>query len=235
LLLSHVSELLSNYVTVYQAENGEDAVQLAMEKIPDLIVSDIEMPKMNGMEMYEELKRNLLSANIPLIFLSAKSDIEVRRQSMSLGAINFIAKPFEDNELLMQIVNFLSWQQKTQIQMLSRTIEEKEVPKDDINPLLDRLMEVIKENYKTPEFSLNDIAKEMGMSKSTLARRLKSLTNKSPIEILAEYRFSLAKRLVENGDMPISEIAYSVGFNDPSYFSRRFKELYGVTPTSQKK
>lgn len=235
LLLSHVSELLSNYVTVYQAGNGEDAVRLAMEKIPDLIVSDIEMPKMNGMEMYEQLKRNLLSANIPLIFLSAKSDIEVRRQSMSLGAINFIAKPFEDNELLMQIVNFLSWQQKTQIQMLSRTIEEKEVPKDDINPLLDRLMEVIKENYKNPEFSFNDIAKGMGMSKSTLARRLKSLTNKSPIEILSEYRFSLAKRMVEKGDMPISEIAYSVGFNDPSYFSRRFKELYGVTPTSQKK
>lgn len=235
LLLSHVSELLSNYVTVYQAENGEEAVRLAMEKIPDLIVSDIEMPKMNGMEMYEELKRNLLSANIPLIFLSAKSDIEVRQQSMSLGAINFIAKPFEDNELLMQIVNFLSWQQKTQIQMLSRSIEEKEVPKGDINPLLDRLMEVIKENYKNPEFSLNDIAKGMGMSKSTLARRLKSLTNKSPIEILSEYRFSLAKRLVEKGDMPISEIAYSVGFNDPSYFTRRFKELYGVTPTSQKK
>lgn len=235
LILSHMSELLSNYVTVYQAENGEKAVRLAMEKIPDLIVSDIEMPKMNGMEMYEELKRNLLSANIPLIFLSAKSDIEVRRQSMSLGAISFIAKPFEDNELLMQIVNFLSWQQKRQIQMLSRTIEEKEVPKDDINPLLDRLMEVIKENYKNPEFSFNDIAKGMGMSKSTLVRRLKSLTNKSPIEILSEYRFSLAKRLVEKGDMPISEIAYSVGFNDPSYFSRRFKELYGVTPTSQKK
>lgn len=193
------------------------------------------MPVMNGLEMYEELKRNLLSANIPLIFLSAKSDVEVRQQSMSLGAISFIAKPFEDNELLMQIVNFLSWQQKKQIQMLSRSIENNDVTKEEINPLLERLMDLIKENYKNPNYSFTDIAEGLGMSKSTLTRRLKSLTDKSPIEILSEYRFSLAKKLVERGELSISEIAYSVGFNDPSYFSRRFKELFGVTPTSQKK
>ena len=235
LLLSHISDLLVDYVTVYQAKSGEEAIKIALEKIPDLIVSDIEMPEMNGLEMYEELKRNLLSANIPLIFLSAKSDVEVRQQSMSLGAISFIAKPFEDNELLMHSVNFLSWQQKKQIQMLSRSIENNDVTKEEINPLLERLMDLIKENYKNPNYSFTDIAEGLGMSKSTLTRRLKSLTDKSPIEILSEYRFSLAKKLVERGELSISEIAYSVGFNDPSYFSRRFKELFGVTPTSQKK
>ncbi len=233
LLLSHISEILSQYVSVYQAKDGEEAVHIAMEKIPDLILSDIEMPNMNGFEMYEALKENMLSANIPLMFLSAKSDIEVRQQSLSLGAISFIAKPFEDSDLMLQIVNFLTWQQKKQIQMMSRALEDKEDPKESMNPLLERLLELVKENYQNPDYTFNDIAVGLGMSKSTLSRRLKSLTDKTPIEILSEYRFSLAKKMVEKGDMPISEIAYSVGFSDPSYFSRRFKELFGVTPSSQ--
>lgn len=233
LLLEHISSLLSPYVEVVQAHDGEQGFALAHERIPDLIVSDVDMPNMNGIEMYEKLMADAMTSNIPLLFLSAKTDNSVRLKGLSIGAIDYIAKPFADEELLVKICNFLLWQQKEQQKVLTQSLESTEpVVEETMNPLLEKIINLVKQNYTNPLYSLTDIVQELGMSKATLSRRLKSITDKTPMEILTEYRLNLAKKLLSDGNMSVSDVAYAVGFNDPSYFSRRFKEIFGSSPKS---
>ncbi len=233
LILDHIGSLLSPYVEVLTAHNGEQGFSLAQANVPDLIISDVDMPEMNGIEMYEKLGAHLLTSNIPLLFLSAKTENNVRLKGLSMGAIDYIAKPFADDELLVKICNFLLWQQKIQIKALTSTYEgNEEAANDTINPLLDKIIGLVKANYANPLYSLPDFVRELGMSKATLSRRLKSITDKTPIEILTEYRLNMSKKLLEEGQMSVSDVAYAVGFNDPSYFSRRFKEFFGNTPKS---
>lgn len=237
LILEHVSALLSPYVEVLQAHDGVEGFAVAQANVPDLIISDVDMPNMNGIEMSEKLMGHLLTSNIPLLFLSAKTDNNVRLKGLSIGAVDYIAKPFSDNELLVKICNFLLWQQKLQLKALTKTYEGKDstdAEQKSINPLLEKIINLVKENYSNPLYSLADIVQELGMSKATLSRRLKSITDKTPMEIMTEYRLSKAKTLLEEGQMSVSDVAYAVGFNDPSYFSRRFKEVFGTNPKSMR-
>ena len=233
LILEHITDLLSPYVDVHEAHDGEEGITQAQTYVPDLIISDVEMPKMTGIEMYEKLTGDILTSNIPLLFLSAKTDDNVRLKGLSLGAIDYIAKPFDDDELLVKICNFLMWHQKIQVTALSKTLEGEEEPSSEkINPLLEKIIQLVKENYTNPLYSLAEFTQDMGMSKSTLCRRMKAITDKTAMEILTEYRLNKAKKLLAEGDMSVSEVAYAVGFNDPSYFSRRFKQAFGESPKS---
>ena len=228
LLLEHITDLLSPYVEVHVAHNGEEGISQAQTYVPDLIISDVEMPKMNGIEMYEKLTGDLLTSNIPLLFLSAKTDDNVRLKGLSIGAIDYIAKPFDDDELLVKICNFLMWHQKIQVTALSKTLEgEEESSSEKINPLLEKIILLVKENYTNPLYSLTEFTQDLGMSKSTLCRRLKAITDKTAMEILTEYRLNMAKNMLADGNMSVSDVAYAVGFNDPLYFSRRFKQFFG--------
>ena len=115
--------------------------------------------------------------------------------------------------------------------LINKMNDETEQNSEKVNPLLEQLMQVIETHYTNPNFSFDDIAQSLGMSKSTLIRRLKSLTDKSPVEILSEYRLNKAKKRLENSSESVSEVAYQVGFNDPLYFSRKFKEAFGISPS----
>lgn len=232
LILLHLKNLLVPYVQVFTAANGEEGILVAKQQIPDLVISDIDMPGMNGFEMYQKMKDNLHTSNIPLIFLSAHSDLDSRLTALSGGAIDFINKPFDDTELLAKICNIILWLKNTQMQVLiNKMNDEKEQNSEKVNPLLEQLMQVVETHYTNPNFSFDDIAQSLGMSKSTLIRRLKSLTDKSPVEILSEYRLNKAKKRLENSSESVSEVAYQVGFNDPLYFSRKFKEAFGISPS----
>ncbi|MEE0912726.1 MAG: response regulator [Paludibacteraceae bacterium] len=232
LILLHLKNLLAPYVQVFTAANGEEGILVAKQQIPDLVISDIDMPGMNGFEMYQKMKDNLHTSNIPLIFLSAHSDLDSRLTALSGGAIDFINKPFDDTELLAKICNIILWLKNTQMQVLiNKMNDEKEQNSEKVNPLLEQLMQVVETHYTNPNFSFDDIAQSLGMSKSTLIRRLKSLTDKSPVEILSEYRLNKAKKRLENSSESVSEVAYQVGFNDPLYFSRKFKEAFGISPS----
>lgn len=242
LLLDNIKAMLSEFVSVQTAQNGEEGIRLAEKVVPDLIVSDVDMPNMNGIEMCKLLARNSVTSNIPVLFLSAKKDLSVKIAGLSAGAVDYIVKPFNEGELLLKIFNFLRMQQRRQIRILAGTLnndckidEQHDVDtateKNEINPLIQQLLDCIQDNYSNPDYSFNDIAKDMGFSKSTLTRRLKSIIDKSPIEILSEYRMHKAKNLLAEGKMSISEVAYAVGFNDPSYFSRKYKEFFGTQPS----
>lgn len=232
LILEHITELLSPYVEVHQAHDGEHGISQAQAYVPDLIISDVEMPNMNGLEMYEKLTGDLLTSNIPLLFLSAKTDDNIRLKGLSIGAIDYITKPFDDDELLVKICNFLMWHQKIQVTALTKTLEGEEESTDKINPLLEKIILLVKENYTNPLYSLTEFTQDLGMSKSTLCRRLKAITDKTAMEILTEYRLNMAKNMLADGDMSVSDVAYAVGFNDPLYFSRRFKQFFGYPPKS---
>lgn len=232
LILEHITELLSPYVEVHQAHDGEHGISQAQAYVPDLIISDVEMPNMNGLEMYEKLTGDLLTSNIPLLFLSAKTDDNIRLKGLSIGAIDYITKPFDDDELLVKICNFLMWHQKIQVTALTKTLEGEEESTDKINPLLVKIILLVKENYTNPLYSLTEFTQDLGMSKSTLCRRLKAITDKTAMEILTEYRLNMAKNMLTDGDMSVSDVAYAVGFNDPLYFSRRFKQFFGYPPKS---
>lgn len=231
LILEHITDLLSPYVEVHQAHDGEQGIAEAQKYVPDLILSDVEMPNMNGLEMCEKLTGELITSNIPLLFLSAKTDDNVRMKGLSIGAIDYIAKPFGDDELLVKICNFLMWHQKLQVTALTKSLEGNESePTEKINPLLEKILLLVKENYTNPLYSLTEFCQDLGMSKSTLCRRLKAITDKTAMEILTEYRLNKAKELLAGGDKSVSDVAYAVGFNDPLYFSRRFKQSFGNSP-----
>lgn len=233
LILEHITDLLSPYVEVHQAHDGEQGIVEAQKYVPDLILSDVEMPNLNGLEMCEKLTGELITSNIPLLFLSAKTDDNVRMKGLSIGAIDYIAKPFGDDELLVKICNFLMWHQKLQVTALTKTLEGNESePSEKINPLLEKILLLVKENYTNPLYSLTEFCQDLGMSKSTLCRRLKAITDKTAMEILTEYRLNKAKELLADGDKSVSDVAYAVGFNDPLYFSRRFKQAFGNSPKS---
>lgn len=239
LLLDNIKAMLSDFVSVQTANNGMEGMDLAEKIVPDLIVSDVDMPNMNGIDMCRQLARNSTTSNIPVLFLSAKKDLSVKIAGLSAGAVDYIVKPFNEGELLLKIFNFLRMQQRRQIKILAGTLDCKidgqhegnTVEQNEINPLIQQLLDCIQDNYSNPDYSFNDIARDMGFSKSTLTRRLKSIIDKSPIEILSEYRMHKAKNLLAEGKMSVSEVAYSVGFNDPSYFSRKYKDFFGTQPS----
>lgn len=233
LLLENIAEMLSPYSSVITATDGAKGFDKALENIPDLIISDVDMPFMNGIEMCKQIASNNVTSNIPLLFLSAKSDTSVRLTGLAEGAIDFIPKPFNSDELLIKTVNFLRREQRHQIQILAGPLSNEEA-NNRMNPLIERLLDLIKKNYTNANYSFNDIANDLGMSKSTLTRRLKSIIDKSPVELLSEYRLNMGKSLLAKGNLSISDVAYSVGFNDPSYFSRKYKDFFGKNPFSDK-
>lgn len=234
LILLHMKALLSKFVNVLTADNGEEGLMLAKNNIPDLILSDVDMPKMTGMEMFDAIKENSLTSNVPILFISAINEESLRIRGLSRGAIDYIPKPFNEQELIMKACNVLSVLKKQQLSVLLGAMNGEEQKKEEVNPLLGQLLEVVKEHYQEPGYSFDDMASALGLSKSTLSRRLKSLTDKSPVEILSDFRLNKAKQMLLSGNDSVSDVAYAVGFSDPLYFSKKFKDTFGCPPSKIK-
>lgn len=233
LTLDYVKSLLIPYVQVKVASNGVEALDMAFKIDPDIIVSDVDMPMMDGIQLLKEVRSVPTLKMIPFIFLSAKDEDKVRFMGLSNGALDYLTKPFKEEELIMKLFNLLAFKRKQQQQYLLNSLKD-EVVVEEMDPLLKKLMLFISENYSNSELSLDEIASEMLMSKSTLSRRLKSIMDKTPIEILVEYRLYKARDLLKNSKDTISEIAQSVGFNDPLYFSKKYKAFFGYSPSENR-
>lgn len=235
LISSHIKGVLENYFTVYVAQDGEEGYSMAKQQIPDIILSDVEMPKCNGLEMFDRIKKEETLQRVPLLFLSARKSEDDRLKGLYKGAIDYISKPFSDTELLLKINNILQVRRREQQEILKKIqMGTIEVENEEVAPLLRDVMKIVEENYTNSSFSAENICASMAMSKSTFSRKLKTITDKTPTEILTEYRLENAKKkIIENRDMTISEIAYSVGFTDPFYFSKKYKAYFGVSPSLQ--
>ncbi len=263
LILQNVADIMRPYMEVYTATNGEEALKVLAEHEVDLVLSDVEMPVMNGIELSRKLSQDERMSSVPFLFLSAKNEQSDRLLGLLSGAIDYIAKPFSRGELLMKVNNILRIRQNQQQRLLKEFYEnlqqnetsktpmesdeiensegeigENRQPKveEKLNPFVEKLMAEMEEKYADSTLAIQTIATSMGMSQSTLSRRTKTLLGKAPVEVLNEFRLNKALILLkEDGrEKNISEVAYSVGFSDPAYFTRKFKDFYGFLPSSVK-
>ena len=206
--------------------------------IPDLIVSDIMMPVMDGYEMTRKIKQDEKTSHIPVILLTAKSDLDSKLEGLGLGADDYLTKPFDTQELLARIKNLIETRRLLQEKFGTGSAVLHRTEKVKIGHLdqqfLDRVMNVIDEHISEEEFSIEEFGKDVGMSRSQMHRKLKALTGKSTSLYLRTVRLAKAKQMIEAKQGNISEISYQVGFSSPAYFSRCFKEEFGYTPSEVK-
>ncbi len=234
MLRAHIKAVLSAYFKVIEASDGDDGFRTALSETPDIILSDVEMPICDGIEMYGKMKENPRTSHIPLVFLSARTSEDERLAGLRQGAIDYMTKPFSDKELLMKLSNILLFRRQQQQTLLKNYQEGDHQRHMETNPLLQSVLDLVEEHYSESDFSAENICEALSMSKSSFARKLKSITDKTPTEILTECRLYKAKELLRKGGKTVAEVAYSVGFNDPLYFSRKFKTFFGYSPSMSK-
>ena len=239
LICRNLSAILDPYVNVIVAHNGAEALKLAEENLPDMILSDVDMPEMNGIELGKALNSSDKLNHIPVIYLSAKGDEQDRLRGLVNGAVDYISKPFSQTELLIKVCNQLKIRQKQQSLILSthlkRNVKKQEKIEEPaaLNPFTKDFIAVLDKRYSDSRVSVEDLASDMNMSQSTLNRRARSIVGKSPLEMLNEYRLNMAAQMLKDdkAGKSISDIAYDVGFSDPAYFTKKFKDYFGCTPS----
>ena len=228
---AYVRSLFSGGFHVLTASNGEEALKKAFREQPDLIISDVMMPVMDGMELCRRLKKELVTSHIPIILLTAKSLDEQRSEGYESGADAYISKPFSEKVLLSRVNNLL----KSRAQLKEHYLETGEgISSEKENEFLDKLRGIIQKNLSDPELNIEKIASEIGLGRVQLYRKVKSLTGYSPIEVIRIMRLKSASRLLKSTDKTVSEIAYHVGFGTPSYFSKCYKDFFGRQPNEDR-
>lgn len=231
-LLQSIRNLLSTQFIVYTATSGTEGIALAQTKNPQLILSDIMMPGMNGFEVCRTIKQELGTSHIPVVLLSAKVSDEDKLEGFQVSADAYITKPFNFQLLKAQLLSIIENRNLTARKFkstpLTQSIEVSLTSMDE--KILNQAIEVVKKNIEDPEFNLQKFTAEMNISNSMLYRKLKSLTNLSPNEFIRNIRLKAACKLLLEQKGNISEVAYRVGFNDANYFSKCFKKEFDVTP-----
>jgi signal transduction histidine kinase/DNA-binding response OmpR family regulator len=231
---------LSEYYRVEVAMDGREGLEKALTIVPDLIISDIMMPVMDGLQMLEKLKSQQETSHIPVVLLTAKHSVESQLEGLSYGADAYITKPF-NNQLLIASVNNLLRQRKLLFEGMVLKKKTVDLSPGDViitskdETFLKEVIKAVEEKMSDPEFNIEIIAEAMSMSRTTFYKKFKSLADFTPVEFVREMRLQRAKQLLDAGGNNISEIAYEVGFNNPKYFSTCFKEKYQVTPSDYQK
>jgi len=228
--------LLSNY-QILQAENGNEGLQKAIESIPDLVISDLMMPKMDGIEMCKLLKADHRTNHIPLIMLTAIADRNSKLESLETGADDFILKPFDAEELVVRVKNLIDQRKKLRDKFRRELMTEPEgIPV--ISPedrLLNKVLEMCDRHLADSDFNIDGMSGNLNMSRTQLYRKIHAITGHAPMELLQTIRLKKAASLLESGERNISQVAYQVGFNNMSYFAKCFRRLYGVNPSEHLK
>lgn len=218
---------------VSSAANGEEGLRKAVKEQPDLILSDVMMPKMNGFELCEKLKTELSTSHIPIILLTARTTLDDRIEGLETGADDYISKPFHPNELRLKVRNRLTQRQRLRAQFeKSPTFSPKEITVTSADEeFLNRLIELVEANINNPQFKIEQFAQELAVSRALLFTKIKALTNFTPKNFLKSFRLKRAAQLLESGKLNVSEVAYQVGFKEPKYFSKVFHKEYGCSPS----
>lgn len=232
---SYLKLELGKYYQVFTAVNGKIGYDMAVKELPDIIISDIMMPEINGLEMMKKLRSNPNVCDIPVILLTAKACVEDFVSGLQKGADAYLAKPFELSHLIAQINNLLQRSihykvQKSEVQN-NRKIDETYDVKSADDKLIEKLNAKIKERIGDSSLSIEELSAECGISRVHLHRKLKELYQQSPSVYLRNIRLEHAAYLLRTKNISISEVAFAVGFNSQQYFTNCFKETYGVSPS----
>ena len=229
---TYLRSVLSQKYNVREASDGKSGLELARRTVPDIVLSDIMMPVMDGLEFCQELKTDKAISHIPVILLTARSMDEQRAEGYEHGADAYISKPFSLRLLLSRIDNLIESRRKLN-QIWSKGVEDDEIgnlSNETDKSFLKQLRKIIQENLSNSDLSVEQIGDEIGLSRVQLYRKVKALTGYSPVEILRKARLTRARHLLQTTERTVSEIAYAVGFSTPSYFSKCYKEEFGENP-----
>lgn len=224
---------LSSLFGVLEAENGQKALDIIKEHEVDLIITDVMMPVMDGVKLCKLVKQNLRTCHIPVYMLSAKADVKYQLEGLHVGADDYIAKPFSIEVLKAKTLNML----RTRYRIFEHYSKVTEVEPEKLTSntmdeeLLRKAIAVVEKNMDNVEFSTEQFAREMNMSRSNLHLKLKAITGKSAIDFIHKIRFNRACQLLKEGKYTVAEISFMVGYNTPSYFAARFKKYIGCLPT----
>lgn len=226
--------LLQDEYIVLEAADGKEGLAVALKEVPDLVICDVMMPVMDGLELTEQLKTNTATSHIPVIMLTAKNLEEHRAEGYEHGADSYITKPFHSKVLLARIENLLRQRQLLKNLYQGTKEAEKEISEahleDRDKQFLKQLQAIIQKNISDSEFGVEDMGQQIGLSRVQLYRKVKAMTGSSVVDLLRKARLAKARRLLETRSMSVSEVAYEVGFSAPSYFTKCFKEEYGMLP-----
>jgi YesN/AraC family two-component response regulator len=232
-LKNYLKNLLSPEYRIITAPNGRQGLETALTIIPDLVLTDVMMPQMDGFEVCRQLKNNLHTSHIPVILLTALNESEKQIGGYKTGADAYITKPFDENVLLAQIENLIRSRAKLR-ELFSVSDTEwsngMELLFSD-RMLIEKATSVVEHHLNDKTFVIDHLAADLGISTSSLYRKLKVLTNQSPTEFVRYIRLKKAIRLMNDGNTNVDEIGYSVGFNSHSYFTNSFKKQFGKTPS----
>lgn len=233
-LIHYLMQCLQNQYNIHAAMDGQEGFEKAIQIVPDLILSDVMMPIMDGLQLCEQIKKEEKTSHIPLVLLSAKGDIESRIEGFQIGADAYLPKPFDKNELLLIVRNMLDSRLKYQNRYLRKEpIQVLENDAPDLEDIfLSRLDKIIADHIADEEFSVTMLCHSMKYSRSQIHNKVKALTGLSTSTYIQTARLMKSKELLADGKMNVSEVAYTVGFKDPNYFSRVFRKEFGITPSS---
>ena len=226
--------LLQDEYIVLEAADGKEGLAVALKEVPDLVICDVMMPVMDGLELTEQLKTNTATSHIPVIMLTAKNLEEHRAEGYEHGADSYITKPFHSKVLLARIENLLRQRQLLKHLYQGSQEAEKDISESHLEDrdkqFLKQLQAIIQQNLSDSEFGVEDMGQQIGLSRVQLYRKVKAMTGSSVVDLLRKARLAKARRLLETRSMSVSEVAYEVGFSAPSYFTKCFKEEYGMLP-----
>ena len=226
--------LLQDEYIVLEAADGKEGLSVAIKEVPDLVICDVMMPVMDGLEFTKQLKTNTATSHIPVIMLTAKNLEEHRAEGYEHGADSYITKPFHSKVLLARIENLLRQRQLLKNLYQGTKEAEKEISEahleDRDKQFLRQLQAIIQQNLSDSEIGVEDMGQQIGLSRVQLYRKVKAMTGSSVVDLLRKARLAKARRLLETRSMSVSEVAYEVGFSAPSYFTKCFKEEYGMLP-----
>ena len=230
-LIDFLKEEFSDNYDISVASNGVEALKIVAGKSFDLIVTDLMMPEMDGIELSRRLKSDKATVDIPLVMLTAKQDMGSMIEGLTLGADDYITKPFNNDVLALKMKRLTELRKKG----MKRTLIDPTPSKIEITSLDEQLIEkavkYVEDNISRSDLSVEELAREMGMSRVHLYKKISMLTGKTPIEFIRLLRLKRATQYLAESQLTIAEIAYSLGFNNPKYFSKYFKEEFGILPS----
>ena len=230
---NYVKDNLKTDFRTIEALDGEDGWNKSIESIPDLIVSDVMMPKLDGFKLCKKLKTDERTSHIPVILLTAKAAKQDKIEGYETGADEYIMKPFEPDELKARIKNLIEQRKRLHEHFRKKGIFELDQTKitSADKKFLKNVHELIQINISDASFNVEAFAEKSGMSRSVLHKKIVSLTGEPPVEFIRRVRLNKALELIDKKFGNLSEIALEVGFNNPAYFSECFKKQFGITPT----
>jgi DNA-binding response OmpR family regulator len=229
----YLNGLLKNDYRIFEAINGEDGIKKTVELIPDLIISDVMMPSMDGYEFCKKIKTNWQTSHIPVILLTAKASTESRIEGLETGADAYLTKPFNSKELSVRIKNLLEQRKKLRERFSKEIkIETSSIAVTSLdNEFLQKAFDIAEKNLSNTEFNSESFAKEMFVSRSQLHRKLLAITSQAPGEFIRTFRLKRAATFILEKRLNITQIAFEVGFGSPSHFTKAFRQQFNCLPT----